>query len=258
MSHHLRTRTISLVENQRFERLVIGVILLNSIVLGLETYPTLYDTHQVTFRLIDTLFLAFFIVEIALRLYAYRWSFFRGGWNCFDFAIVAISLLPFLGNLSALRALRILRALRLLSAVQEFREIIESLLRAARGAAAVFGILGLLLYVSAVLSSKLFGAIEPELFGNLERSLFTHVHLMVFDNWSSVANQLIDSVGFWTFWYLLAYSLVVGFVLISLLIGVIVEAKQTVTNAELYREIRQLRAEIRGQQGPHPDEANPR
>ena len=36
----------------------------------------------------------FFVAEIALKLYVYRWQFFRDGWNVFDFSVIAISLIP--------------------------------------------------------------------------------------------------------------------------------------------------------------------
>ena len=71
------------------------------------------------------------------------------------------------------------------------QRITESPMRAAEGASAVFGILGLLLYVFAVLSSKLYGQNHPELFDNLQISLLTHVQLMVFDSWGNIAGPVI-------------------------------------------------------------------
>jgi voltage-gated sodium channel len=213
---------------------VIAAIIANSIVLGMETYRGLYTAHQPLFTVIDRAFLWFFLVEIGLRIYAHGGRFFRGGWNWFDLIIVLVSIAPFLVNLSALR---ILRALRLLSVVREFRDITESLVRAAKGAGAVFGILGILLYVFAVMSSKLFGHVHPELFGNLETSLLTHVQLMVFDGWGDTVRVVIETNGFIVFWYFLGFSLIVGFVLVSMLVGVIVEAKQGTTNDELLATI---------------------
>jgi len=240
----IRAGAIRATEHRIFERLVIAAILVNSIILGLETYRPLYLEYQNTFILVDAIFLSFFVGEIALRLFAQGWRFFRGGWNWFDFLIVLVSLLPVFGNLSALRALRILRALRLLSAIPEFRDITESLVRAAKGAGAVFGILGLLLYVFSVMSSKLFGLAHPALFGDLQASLFTHVQLMVFDGWGMTVSTIIATSGFLAFWYFLFFSLLVGFVLVSMLIGVIVEAKQTVSNEHLMRELQKIRQHL--------------
>jgi voltage-gated sodium channel len=244
MFDSLKTRVLQLINHYQFERLVIIVIIANSIVLGLETYRPFYEENKLLFTIIDTAFLCFFVGELALRMYAHRWQFFKIGWNWFDFIIVMVSLIPFFGNLSALRALRILRALRLLSAIPEFRDITESLLRAGKGAGAVFGILGLLLYVFAVLSSKLFGSVHPELFGNLEASLLTHVQLMVFDGWGDTVRTVITTSGFMVFWYFLFFSLIVGFVLVSMLVGIIVEAKQSVSNEDLLAELKRIKIDI--------------
>ena len=47
-----------------------------------------------TLLLIDKIILVVFVIEISLKLYAYRFGFFKSGWNVFDFSIVAIALLP--------------------------------------------------------------------------------------------------------------------------------------------------------------------
>lgn len=227
-----------LISHRHFETLVIVMIILNSITLALETYRPLYETYKTAFSIVDAGFLCFFVVEVTLRIVAQGWRFFRGGWNWFDFLIVLVSLLPMFGNLSALRALRILRALRLLSVVPEFKSVIESLVRAAKGASAVFGIIALLLFVYAVMSSKLFGHVLPDTFGNLQLSFFTHMQLLLGDNWGDIVKSTIDVSGFWTFWYFLSYTVIVAFILISMLIGVIVEAKQTVSNEELMTELK--------------------
>ena len=217
-----------LISHRHFEHLVIVMIVLNSITLALETYRPLYETYKTAFSIVDTGFLCFFVIEVTLRIFAQGWRFFRGGWNWFDFLIVLVSLLPMLGNLSALRALRILRALRLLSVVPEFKSVIESLVRAAKGAGAVFGIIALLLFVYAVMSSKLFGHALPDTFGNLHLGLLTHIQLLLGDNYGDIVRSTIDVAGFWTFWYFLSYTIIVAFVLVNMLIGVIVEAKQSV------------------------------
>lgn len=117
-------------------------------------------------------------------------------------------------------------------------------MRAARGSVAVFGLLELLLYVFSVLSSKLFGLEHPELFGHMQISLFTHVQLMVFDGWGGTVGSVVDTCGFLAFWYFLGFSLHVGFVLVSMLIGVIVEAKQIVNNEDLMAELKSIHKQL--------------
>ena len=58
---------------------------------------------------LDSACLAVFVVELVMKLIAYRLRFFRDGWNIFDFVIIGVSLVPAAQGLSALRSLRILR-----------------------------------------------------------------------------------------------------------------------------------------------------
>lgn len=224
MYHRVQVQAAVITNHSWFQPTVIGVIVANSITLALETYPSVMAVHGTALHWLDAFFLKFFVLELGLKLLAQGWGEFRRRpWNWFDTIIVATSLLPFLGNLSALRALRVLR---LLSLVEEFQHITEALLRAARGAAAVFGLLALVLTVSALLSSKLFGAVVPELFGNFHVSFLTHFQLMVFDNWRDVVDATVEAAGVWTQWYLIVSTVISGFILVSLLIGVIIDSLQ--------------------------------
>jgi len=69
------------------------------------------------------------VLEIGLRLLARRplAGFFRDGWNLFDFAVVAVSLLPVAGSFASVaRIARALRVARLVSLSPELRLIIGS------------------------------------------------------------------------------------------------------------------------------------
>ncbi|MEW1839734.1 ion transporter, partial [Nonomuraea angiospora] len=70
-------------------------------------------------------------------------------------AIVAIALVPASGPTSVLRSLRILRALRLVSAVPSMRRVVGALLTAMPGMASIIGLLVLMIYIAAVISTKL-------------------------------------------------------------------------------------------------------
>ena len=74
---------------------------------------------------------------------------------------VGISLIPATGPFSVLRALRILRVLGLISAVPAMRRVVSGLLAAVPGMASIGALLGLVIYVAAVMATKLFGGISP-------------------------------------------------------------------------------------------------
>ena len=111
-----------LVEAKWFDPLMLGVIALNAVVLGLETYDDIDREHGGTLDLINDVILGVFVLELLLRHGRGRASgpgvFFRSGWNVFDFLVVAASFTPGVREnatmLRLARLLRITRAVRLL------------------------------------------------------------------------------------------------------------------------------------------------
>lgn len=221
-----RTHLRSLVESSRFERLIIFAIVLNAVTLGLETVPAVTESWSAQLRAVDLFFISLFTVEIALKLGAYRVAFFKSGWNVFDFTIVTISLLPFLQGFSVLRALRILRVLRLVSVVPQFRKVTQAFFDSLAGLAAIGFILGLLFYVGAVMSTKLFGASFPEWFGSIGASLFSLFQIMTLESWSSAIARPVMEVYPFAWAFFVPFILLTTFAALNLLIGVIVNSMQ--------------------------------
>ena len=106
----LRGRAIALVEDRRTQHLILAIIVINAITLGLETSATAMAAAGDILLLLDRTALAFFTLEMAVKLFAYRLDFFRSGWNVFDLCLVAIGYAPDSTGFTVLRALRILRA----------------------------------------------------------------------------------------------------------------------------------------------------
>ena len=107
----MREKIQSFVENDKFQNTIIGLIIVNAIILGLETSDRLMADYGWFLESVDTLILQIFVVEIVLRLYVYRLKFFTNPWSLFDLFIVGIALIPASETFAALRALRVLRVL---------------------------------------------------------------------------------------------------------------------------------------------------
>lgn len=211
------------LERSRVQNVLIVLIVLNAVVFGVETSPSAMAAIGPVLQLVDRLILAVFVIEIGLRLFAYGPRFFRDPWSVFDFAVVALALLPTTGSLSALRALRVLRVLRLIGLVPQFRMVVSALLGAVPGIAAIAGILALLLYVAAVIATKLFAATAPDHFGTLGQTLFTLFQIMTLEGWAEVARRLMDEhPGAWLFF--VPFILVTTFTMLNLFIAIIVGA----------------------------------
>lgn len=223
---YARTSVDRFVHSRAVQNTVIGVILLNAAILGLETVPALHaGAVGETLRVLDRICLTIFVVEILLKLYAQRLGFFRSAWNVFDFLVVAISLVPGADGLAVLRALRVLRVLRLVSAVPALRRVVDALVRAIPGIGAIAALLAIVFYVGAVMATMLFGAQFPDEFGNMGRSLFTLFQVMTLDNWSVAARDVWETIP-WAPAFFVPFVLVSSLTVLNLFIAVIVDAMQ--------------------------------
>ncbi len=227
-----RARLATFIESNRFQYTIIAVIVLNAITLGLETSPTVMNAIGPTLLTLDKLFIGIFTIEIALKLYAYHFSFFRSGWNVFDFTIVAISLLPFLQAFSVLRALRILRVLRLISVVPAFRRVVQGFFDALSGLAAVGSVLMLVFYVFAVMATKLFGREFPEWFGSIGASFYSLFQIMTLESWSMGIARPVMEVYPLAWLFFVPFILITTFAVLNLIIGIIVSSMQNIQEAE--------------------------
>jgi voltage-gated sodium channel len=223
-----RQRLGDWVEGIPFTRFIITLIVINAVILGMETSERMMATAGMFLVGLNRLILIVFVIEIVLKLLAFGPRFFRSGWNIFDFLIVSISLIPASGPLEILRALRILRVLRLLSQVPRLRIIIESLLRALPGMGWTALLLMLVFYVFAVMGTMLFGESFPELWGNLALSLFSLFQIMTLESWSSgVARPMMEQYPLiWL--YFVPFILVSSFMVLNLFIAIIVTATQSI------------------------------
>ena len=223
----VREKLRRFVEDERFQRFIIALIVFNALTLGVETSETVRGAIGGLLRAIDRTVLAVFTVEVALRLYAQGpRRFFRDPWSVFDFLIVGVSLLPASGPLTVLRALRILRALRLISAVPRMRAVVQGLLGAIPGVGAIMALLGLVYYVAAVMTTKMFGADFPELFGHLGRSLFTLFQIMTLEGWVDGVVKPVMEIHPYAWLFFIPFILLVTFTILNLFIAVIVGAMQ--------------------------------
>ena len=172
------------LESAGVRKFITAVILFNAVILGLETSTMVMARFGTFIGILDRICLAIFVVELVLKLLAYRFRFFRDGWNIFDFAIVAVSLVPAAQSLSVLRSLRILRILRVVSVAPRLRRVVEGFITALPGMASVFLLMGIIFYIGSVISTKLFGADFPQWFGSLGQSAYSLFQIMTLESWS--------------------------------------------------------------------------
>ncbi|MDW7549713.1 MULTISPECIES: ion transporter [Pseudoalteromonas] len=229
------SKLTALVEAKPFQNFLIAVILFNAVTLGLETTQFGKDNAALLHK-IDLVILLIFTLELALKLIVYRVKFFKSGWNIFDFVIVAISWAPSTGALSVLRAFRILRVLRLFSVVPQMRRVIGALGHSLPGMASVIGVLGIVFYVSAVLTTKLFGQHpDPnmqEWFGSIGASAYTLFQVMTLESWSMGIVRPTMELFPQSWLFFVPFIIITSFAVLNLFIGIIVDAMQVMHEEE--------------------------
>ncbi|MEM6309527.1 MAG: ion transporter [Pseudomonadota bacterium] len=223
---------------------IIGVILFNAVILGLETSTVVMDRAGGLIKFLDQICLAIFVVELVLKLIALGPRFFRSGWNVFDFIIVGISLVPAAQGLSVLRALRILRVLRVISTAPSLRRVVEGLLTALPGMGSVFLLMALLFYIGSVIATKLFGAAFPEWFGDLGLSAYSLFQIMTLESWSMGIVRPVMEVFPYAWMFFLPFILVTTFAVVNLLVGLIVNSMQDAHQEEDREQTDNYRDEV--------------
>jgi voltage-gated sodium channel len=254
-----RERLALWLEQPRVRNGIVAVIIFNAILLGMETSDFLMDRWGVAIVVLDQLCLAIFVAEIAAKLVAFGGRFFRTGWNVFDFVIVGLSLVPGAQTLSVLRALRILRVLRVVSAMPRLRRVVEGFITALPGMGSVFLLMGLVFYIGAVMSTKLFGNSFPQWFGDLGNSAYSLFQIMTLESWSMGIVRPVMEIYPYAWAFFVPFILATTFTALNLFIGVVVSAMQEEVaaagedalekavekgEAALVEEIRALRADV--------------
>jgi voltage-gated sodium channel len=221
-----RSRLAEWLDRPQVRYTIIGVILFNAVILGMETSDTLMAGWGPLILALDRACLSIFVIEIAAKLVAHGWRFFRSGWNVFDFLIVGIALVPAAQGLSVLRALRILRILRVISVAPRLRRVVEGFVTALPGMGSVFLLMGIIFYIGAVMATKLFGETFPDWFGTLGASLYTLFQIMTLESWSmGIVRPVLDVYPYaWAFF--VPFIMITTFAVVNLLVGLIVNSMQ--------------------------------
>lgn len=257
----LRGFVAKCIENPCFSRFITIVILINAVTLGLETDAGIVAKIGAVLFSLDQIALGIFIIELSLKMFVYRLSFFRAGWNVFDFIIVGIALIPASGPLAVLRTLRVLRVLRLVSVVPSMRRVIAALFHAIPGMASIMAVLLVIYYVCAVLATKLFFAHPvPEVadkFISIPASMYTLFQVMTLEGWSQEIVRPVMDVYPYAWLFFIPFIIITSFAVLNLFIGIIVDAMNIIHDrggydgperrkkpSELTQEVRDMRDEL--------------
>jgi voltage-gated sodium channel len=214
------------VDSPRVQRFIVIVILINAVILGLETSASAMARWGTALLVLDKFCLAVFLIEIVIKWIAYRSRFWRSGWNVFDFLVVAVAVVPGAGPWAVLRSLRVLRVLRLLTVVPSLRKVVAAFLHSIPGLGGVVMVMAIFFYTAGVLATRLFGEAYPDWFGSLGKSLYTLFQVMTLESWSmGIVRPVMESHP-WAWAFFVPFIVIATFTILNLFIGIIVSTMQ--------------------------------
>ena len=222
-----------IVGSSVFQNFIIALILLNGVVIGLETSQRVSANWGELLGLTNQAILGVFVAEVVLKLAA-EWPkplrYFKDGWNVFDFSIVAFSLIPATGQFAMVaRLMRLLRVVRLISTIPELRLIVTTLIRSLPSMGHVLLLMSIIFYIYAVAGFNLFNEHDPRHWGTLGRSLLTLFRVVTLEDWTDVMYTAMEWHP-WAWMFFVSFIVVGTFVVINLFIAVVLnnleEAKQ--------------------------------
>lgn len=235
-------RLARLVDSDPFNLAIAGVIVVNAIVLGLETFPTVMASYADQLILANNICYGIFVVELVLRFASYGrrpQDFFKSGWNVFDLIIIGGVWIPGVReNATLLRLLRLGRIARLLRFLPDARVLIATVWRSIPPLMSIVVLTLLILFIYGMVGWALFGEALPASWGTVTRAMLTLFILLTLENFPTYLEEAL-TVTPWATVYFVSYVLVAAFVIFNLLIGIIIGSMESAREREALREAKE-------------------
>ncbi len=233
-----------------FEYIMLLIVIVNTIILGLETSRELSAQYGKWFILIDQICLWIFIIELLLKAFAFNKQFFGeyrldennerffhvNKWNIFDLVIVLVSLfasLPFFAIfrvfrlfksvkiIKGIKSLRVIKTLKLVNGITKLRVIVKAVIKAIPSVLWTFCLLIIFAYVYAIIGVNIFSTDFPENFGTLGAAFLSLFNLSSFDS-----SEVIKRYS-WSWIYFISYNFFEASIIMNVIVGVIVDSVNT-------------------------------
>jgi voltage-gated sodium channel len=251
----MRFRVHEVLSLAAFDAAIGAVIVLNSIVIGLESQTELYGGNTITYQRMEHVFLFIYIVELALRFYAYGLACFRNSWVIFDLVVVTLGLfstyiidpvLDYAGAndeedffsmflvLRIFRLAKIVRTVRLLSQFRALWMLVCGLLSSAGTMMYILVLLVIIIYVFACMGVELFtknarlredrvfDSYVERYWTDLPVSMLTLIQFVNLDGIGAIYTPMVRSEP-WAGLFFVSFMLIVSICLMNLVTAVIVE-----------------------------------
>lgn len=223
----MKHRLAQIISSQAFSNFILLVVLINSIVLGLLTSPSIVAFCGPILYTIDKICLYIFIAEAVLKISVLRVEYFKSGWNIFDFLIVlssVVSSFPALSSFRILRIIRVFRALKFISGVKHLQTIVLAIGKSIPSISWTALLIALVYYIYAIIGTLLFGENFPDWFGSINRSMYSLFQVMTLESWSMGISRPVMNIFPYAWIYFISFVIVSSFVMLNFIVGIVVNS----------------------------------
>ena len=213
-----------IVQMKSFDRVIMAIVIVNSVLLGMRTAPSLVADFSEWMDLANQVVLGVFIVEAGLKMLALAPRsdrYFRDPWNVFDFSVIVLGLIPVTGEFALI--FRLLRIVRLISVIEGLRVIVGTLLRSLVGVGYILLMVCIVTYIYAIIGSLLFQDHDPEHWHNLGTAILTLFTIITLEAWVEVMETALKFHPL-AWLYFLSFIVLSAFIIINMFIAVIVDS----------------------------------
>ncbi|WP_027727691.1 ion transporter [Treponema sp. C6A8] len=230
-----------------FEYFMLLVVIINTVILGLETSPSIEEKYSHLLFWLDQICLYIFVFELIIKAIAYNREFFgeirtdedgekffhMNKWNIFDLFIVLVSTigsLPFFAVfrvfrvfksikfIKGLKSLRVMKTLKLINGITSLRVMVKAIIKAFPSVLWTFSLLLIFAYVYAIIGTSIFSIDFPDYFGSLKLAFFSLFGL------TSINSSVIIARFSWAWIYFVSYNFFEASIIMNVIVGVIVDA----------------------------------
>lgn len=222
-----------IISSKEFSVFILIVVLLNSIVLRLQTSQVVVQELGDILSFIDSVCLYIFVIEAFVKILILKTSYFKSGWNWFDFLIVISSLLssiPALSSARALRVVRVFRSFKFISGIKNLQIIVTAIGKSLPRIGWTAILMILIFYVFSIIGTVLFGEMFPNWFGSIGKTIFSLFQIMTLESWSMGIARPVMAAYPYAFLYFVPFVILSSFVILNIVVGIVVNSINDVTN----------------------------
>ena len=212
-----RLKARKIINSTWFNMTILGLIVLNGLLIGVQTYNNVPSYVQV----VQLCILFIFFIEVLLRWHGRRSTreYFADRWNWFDVFILIIGIIPEVACIlftemddqqnsvfATLRVLRIVQLTRSIRAIEELRVLIGVLLKSIKSLSYIAVLFLLVMYIYAIMGVTLFKNKDysqsehleltisnPDPYGSLGEAFFTLFRILTGEDWTDLRYNLLTN-----------------------------------------------------------------